>query len=146
MTVVIPGDLHPTEPGLPNHAAAPRAVEDANELVRPDFVQFIGDNVQDGTDAQFALFGDLCARLRVPWFALVGDHDAQGDPEAVRFRAHVGHPCGSVAVRVPVPAAERAGRAAGGVGERAIEFAVAPTGRYTAGTAVGPLVTSTAFC
>lgn len=99
VTVLIPGDLHLTQAGLPNHAAALRAVEDANELIRPDFVQFIGDNVQDGTDEQFDLFGDLCARLGLPWLALVGDHDAQGDPAARRFRDHVGDPCGAVAVR-----------------------------------------------
>jgi Icc protein len=95
VTVLIPGDLHLTEAGLPNHATALRAVEDANYLIRPDFVQFIGDNVQDGTDAQFDLFRDLTDRLRVPWFSLVGDHDAQGDPEAARFREHVGDTCGS---------------------------------------------------
>ncbi|MDY3555476.1 metallophosphoesterase [Gemmata sp. JC717] len=99
VTVLIPGDLHLTEAGLPNHAAAVRTVADANELIRPDFVQFIGDNVQDGTDEQFSLLSDLCARLRVPWFALVGDHDAQGDPAACRFRARVGDPCGSLSVR-----------------------------------------------
>jgi hypothetical protein len=99
VTVMIPGDLHLTEAGLPNHVAALRVVEDANELIRPYFVQFIGDNVQDGTDAQFGLLGDLCARLRVPWFALVGDHDAQGNPAAARFREHLGDPCGSHSVR-----------------------------------------------
>ncbi|QJW99865.1 metallophosphoesterase family protein [Frigoriglobus tundricola] len=99
VTVLIPGDLHLTEPGLPNHTAARRAVTDANELIRPDFVQFIGDNVEDGTDEQFALFRDLTVRLGVPWFALVGDHDAQRDSQARRFRDHVGEPCGSVTVR-----------------------------------------------
>lgn len=99
VVVVIPGDLHLTEPGLPNHKAALRAVEDANELIRPDFVQFIGDNVQDGTAEQFALFRSLAARVEAPWFALVGDHDALGDPGAARFREHVGASFGSVAVR-----------------------------------------------
>ncbi len=99
VTVLIPGDLHLTTPGQPNRAAALRAIDDANELIRPDFVQFIGDNVQDGSDEQFALFGALCARLRMPWFALVGDHDAQGDPTARRFRDRVGDPCGAVTVR-----------------------------------------------
>ena len=99
VTVLIPGDLQLTEPGLSNHAAALRAVEDAKELIRPGFVQFIGDNVQDGTHAQFDLFRDLTDRLRVPWFALVGDHDAQGDAEARQFREHVGDAHGSVAGR-----------------------------------------------
>ncbi|MBN9118104.1 MAG: metallophosphoesterase [Planctomycetes bacterium] len=99
ITVMVPGDLHLTGAGLPNHAAALRAVADANELIRPDFVQFIGDNVQDGTNEQFDLFRDLTDRLCVPWFALVGDHDAQGDPQARQFREHVGDPGGSVAAR-----------------------------------------------
>jgi predicted phosphodiesterase len=95
VTVVIPGDLHLTEPGLPNHRAALWAVDEANDLIRPDFVQFIGDNVQDGTADQFALFLELAARLRVPWYALVGDHDAQGDPGAAAFREHIADPCGA---------------------------------------------------
>jgi predicted phosphodiesterase len=96
VTVLIPGDLHLTEPGKPNHAAALRAVADANELIRPDFVQFIGDNVDDGTEEQFATFRELTDRLTVPWFALVGDHDVKGG--AGRFRSHVGEPYGSVTV------------------------------------------------
>jgi Icc protein len=99
ITFVVPGDLHLTEPGLDNHQAALWMVDEVNRLIRPDFVQFIGDNVQDATDAQFALFGELCRQLAVPWFALVGDHDAQHDPSAGRFRAHVADPVGSFASR-----------------------------------------------
>jgi len=99
VVVMIPGDLHLKEPEQPNHVAALRVMNDANELIRPDFVQFIGDNVEDGTDQQFGLFHDLVIRLGVPWFALVGDHDAQGDPQSRRFREHVGEPYGSLAVR-----------------------------------------------
>jgi predicted phosphodiesterase len=98
VTVLIPGDLHLTDAGLLNHAAALAAIADANELIEPDFVQFIGDNVDDGTGAQFVLFRDLTARLTTAWFAIVGDHDAQGDPEARSFREHVGPPTGSTAV------------------------------------------------
>ena len=39
-------DLHLTEPGLDNHRTALWMVGEVNDLVRPDFVQFIGDNVQ----------------------------------------------------------------------------------------------------
>ncbi|WP_020468011.1 metallophosphoesterase family protein [Zavarzinella formosa] len=98
VTVIIPGDLHLTEPGLPNHVAARWAIDEANDLIRPDFVQFIGDNVQDGTPGQFALFRDLTGRLTAPWFALVGDHDTAGDPAATAFREHVGAPTGSHSV------------------------------------------------
>jgi 3',5'-cyclic-AMP phosphodiesterase len=96
---VVPGDLHLTKPGLANHQAALWMVDEVNNLIRPDFVQFIGDNVQDATDAQFELFRELCSRLTVPWFALVGDHDAQRDPLAGAFCRHVGDPVGSVSLR-----------------------------------------------
>lgn len=96
---LIPGDLHLTEAGLENYRAAQWVVEQANELIRPDFVQFIGDNVQDGNDAQLHLFRQLAARLTVPWHALVGDHDVQGDAAASRFRAVVGSPIGTIALR-----------------------------------------------
>jgi len=99
VTVVIPGDLHLTEAGLDNHRVALRVVDEVNRLILPDFVQFIGDNVQDATEAQFGLFDDLRARLSVPHFALVGDHDVTNDPEASGFRARMGETFGSTAVR-----------------------------------------------
>ena len=95
VTFVVPGDLHLTEPGLDNHRAAHRVVDQVNAWIRPDFVQFIGDNVQDATEAQFRLFDELHGRLEVPHFALVGDHDVKGDPGAEGFRAHVGPTYGS---------------------------------------------------
>lgn len=98
VVVVVPGDLHLTERGLPNHNAAHWAVGEVNHRVRPDFVQFIGDNVQDASADQFALFRELTDRLRVPWYALIGDHDVKGDPTATRFREHVSDPTGSLSV------------------------------------------------
>ncbi len=86
VVVVVPGDLHLTEPGLDNHRVAHQVVDEINRLVRPDFVQFIGDNVQDATEAQFRLFDELRGRLSVPHFALVGDHDVKDDPQARGFR------------------------------------------------------------
>ncbi len=53
VVVVVPGDLHLTEPDLENVRAAHWVVGEVNGLIRPDFVQFIGDNVQDATEAQF---------------------------------------------------------------------------------------------
>lgn len=99
ITVVIPGDLHLTEAGLANHQVAEWVVEQANELIKPDFVQFIGDNVQDATAEQFELFGRLTDRLNCEWFALVGDHDVHADPRAERFRATVGPTWGSFRLR-----------------------------------------------
>jgi len=97
--VVIPGDLHLTEPHLENHRVAQWVVDDVNGLIRPDFVQFIGDNVQDATDEQFHLFNALRARLEVPHFTLVGDHDVKDDPIAAGFRRHVGAPYGAISLR-----------------------------------------------
>ncbi len=99
VTVVIPGDLHLTESGLDNHTAAQLVVAEVNGLIRPDFVQFIGDNVQDATEEQFRLFDELRDRLEVPHFALVGDHDVKDDPGAGRFRAHLGATFGATSLR-----------------------------------------------
>lgn len=99
VVVVVPGDLHLTEPGLENHRVAHRVVDEIDRLIRPDFVQFIGDNVQDATEPQFRLFDELRGRLAVPHFALVGDHDVKDDPEARGFRTHVGETFGSTVLR-----------------------------------------------
>jgi 3',5'-cyclic AMP phosphodiesterase CpdA len=93
--VVVPGDLHLTEPGLENVRVARWVVDEVNGLIRPDFVQFIGDNVQDATETQFHLFDSIRDRLRVPHFALVGDHDVKDDPSASGFRRYVGAPFGA---------------------------------------------------
>lgn len=99
VTVVIPGDLHLTDPDADNHRVALRVVDEVNGLIRPDFVQFIGDNVQDASEAQFCLFDELRGRLAVPHFALVGDHDVHDDPGAEGFRRHVGPTHGSTSLR-----------------------------------------------
>ena len=99
VTFVVPGDLHLTEAGLENHLAAFMVVDEVNDLIRPDFVMFIGDNVQDATEAQFRLFDGLRSRLQVPHHALVGDHDVKDDPEASRFRSRLGETFGSSRLR-----------------------------------------------
>jgi 3',5'-cyclic-AMP phosphodiesterase len=93
---MMPGDLHLTEPGLPNHKTAQWAVNEANEFIHPDFVQFIGDNVQDATSEQFRLFEELTARLLCPWYAIIGDHDVKGDSYATEFKKRMGNPWGSL--------------------------------------------------
>ena len=73
VVVVVPGDLHLTEPGLENHRVAQWVVDEVNRLIRPDFVQFIGDNVQDAAEAQFRLFDELrggCRSRITPWWAI----------------------------------------------------------------------------
>ncbi len=96
---VWPGDLHLTKPDLENHRTALWMADEVNSLIRPDFVQFAGDNAQDATEEQFQLFADVCSRLQSPFYALVGDHDVHHDPQAQAFRTHVGEPCGSFALR-----------------------------------------------
>lgn len=95
VSVLIPGDLHLTAAGRPNHQTALWMVEQANNFIRPDFVQFIGDNVQNGAEEEFRLFNELANQLRPPWYALVGDHDAGGESHCLRFRQYVGEPYSS---------------------------------------------------
>lgn len=99
ITFLVPGDLHLTEAGLANHQTALWMVEQANQLIRPDFVQFIGDNVQHARDDEFALFDDVRRRLTVPHHVLAGDHDVYDDPQAAGFRRCVGDPLGQHVVR-----------------------------------------------
>ena len=96
IVVIVPGDLHLTEPGLKNVEAARWVVDEANTLIRPDFVQFIGDNVQDATEDQWQLFNDIRGRLEAPHFAIIGDHDVKDDRQANGFRRHIGEPFGAM--------------------------------------------------
>ena len=73
-------------------------VDEVNGLIRPDFVQFIGDNVQDSGEAQFRLFDDIRGRLEAPHFAMIGDHDVKDDPLATGFRRYVGEPYGTTSL------------------------------------------------
>ena len=99
VTIVVPGDLHLTARERQNYETALCVVKEVNELIQPDFVQFIGDNVQDATEDQFRLFGEIAALLDVPHFALVGDHDVCRDPQATMFRHFIGDPRGSTVLR-----------------------------------------------
>jgi calcineurin-like phosphoesterase family protein len=95
---VWPGDLHFTRPDAENHRAALHLAEDINAVIKPNFVQFAGDNAQNATDEQFEMFNDLRRRLNAPSHALVGDHDVHHDPHALAYRAHVGEPYGAFSV------------------------------------------------
>jgi 3',5'-cyclic AMP phosphodiesterase CpdA len=96
VVVVVPGDLHLTEPEFDNVRVGRWVVQQVNDLIRPDFVQFIGDNVQDATEAQFRLFDEIRNALEPPHYVLVGDHDIAEDRSAPEFRRHVGVPYGSL--------------------------------------------------
>jgi hypothetical protein len=89
---VVPGDLHLTSRGLENHRVALWMVNEINDWIRPDFVQFIGDNVQHAAAEEFDVFSDLLGRLTTPHFVLIGDHDVYDDPQASRFRSRLGEP------------------------------------------------------
>ncbi len=96
---VWPGDLHLIQPDMENHRTALWMTDEMNALIRPDFVQFAGDNAQDATEEQFGLFRALCGRLKAPSYALVGDHDVHHDPQAIAYRANVGEPYGAYSLR-----------------------------------------------
>jgi Icc protein len=71
------GDLHITDGGLQNHLDLRRLVDEVNghALNRIDFVYLPGDNADDGTPEQFRIVDGEMARLKLPWFAIPGDHD-----------------------------------------------------------------------
>lgn len=96
---VVPGDLHLTKPGLDNHRTALWMVDEVNNVIRPDFVQFIGDNAQNAQEEEFQLFRGVRERLLVPSYVLVGDHDVHDDSEAEMFRRLVGETHGASSLR-----------------------------------------------
>jgi Icc protein len=87
---VWPGDLHLESEDRPNYKTALWMADEVNELIRPDFVQFAGDNVQHARDNEWALFKKVTDKLLVPWHALVGDHDAHHDPGCHAYQKNVG--------------------------------------------------------
>jgi 3',5'-cyclic AMP phosphodiesterase CpdA len=98
VTFVWPGDLHLETDDRENFKVAQWMVREVNQLIQPHFVQFAGDNVQHATEAQFDLFKQLCDELTVPWYPLVGDHDAHHDPGASAFQANVGELYGALSL------------------------------------------------
>lgn len=99
VTIVVPGDLHLTDRAQVNFSDSVQLLKEVNDLIRPDFVQFIGDNVQDATDDQFQLFHELRGSLSIPDFTLVGDHDVVHDPSGTAYRRWVGEPYGALRLR-----------------------------------------------
>jgi predicted phosphodiesterase len=90
ITFIWPGDLHLDFPDRDNHKTALWMADEANTLIKPDFVQFAGDNVQHARENEWALFREITSRLTVPWQALVGDHDAHHDPRAHSYQTNIG--------------------------------------------------------
>jgi len=89
---VWPGDLHLEFTDRPNYQTALWMVDEVNELIRPDFIQFAGDNVQHARENEWALFKNVTDKLKMPFHVLVGDHDAHHDPGCYSYQAHVGAP------------------------------------------------------
>jgi 3',5'-cyclic-AMP phosphodiesterase len=98
VTFVWPGDLHLDVAGRDNHTTALWMADEVSSLIKPDFVQFAGDNVQHARDSEWALFAEVTSRLSVPWHALVGDHDAHHDPGCHAYQARIGATYKSYAV------------------------------------------------
>ncbi|MFC0239752.1 metallophosphoesterase family protein [Rhodopseudomonas telluris] len=71
------GDLHLTDPGLPNHGDFTAIVQELNQQAKTglDFVYLPGDNADDGTRDQFALVRAGLNQLRLPYHVIPGDHD-----------------------------------------------------------------------
>ncbi|HJT80650.1 MAG TPA: metallophosphoesterase [Chthoniobacterales bacterium] len=90
VTFVWPGDLHLESADRPNYKVALWMADEVNELIRPDFVQFAGDNVQHARDNEWALFQNVTTKLKMPFHALVGDHDAHHDPGCRSYQARLG--------------------------------------------------------
>jgi Icc protein len=87
---VWPGDLHLEADDRPNYQTAQWVVNEINELIQPDFVQFAGDNVQHARDSEWELFKNVTGKLKMPFHALVGDHDAHHDPGCHAYQARLG--------------------------------------------------------
>jgi predicted phosphodiesterase len=87
---VWPGDLHLESADRPNHKTTHWMADEVNDLIKPDFVQFAGDNVQHARDAEWALFRGITDKLKMPFHALVGDHDAHHDPGCHSYQAQLG--------------------------------------------------------
>jgi len=90
VTFVWPGDLHLESADRPNYQTALWMADEVNDLIKPDFVQFAGDNVQHAREGEWELFKNVSSKLKVPFHALVGDHDAHHDPGCYSYQANLG--------------------------------------------------------
>jgi predicted phosphodiesterase len=90
--------MHLEFPDRPNYETALWMAEEVNRLVKPDFVQFAGDNVQHARDPEWELFKTVTGKLSMPWHAVVGDHDAHHDPGCHAFQANVGETYGAYTI------------------------------------------------
>jgi 3',5'-cyclic-AMP phosphodiesterase len=99
------GDLHLTQPDEQNDLDFQALVRHANANLKGqiDFAVLPGDNVEDGTEEQFALVRQTIDRLEIPLEIIPGDHDAKSgnldlyrqwlEPELWRARSVGGYRC-----------------------------------------------------
>lgn len=129
---VWPGDLHLEFEDRPNYKTALWMADEVNDLIRPDFVQFAGDNVQHAREPEWALFQNVTDKLKVPWhvgemnwsFPIPGDTLAKGEH--------------TLEVRLT--------DATDAEGSDRITFACDLSGRYNPYPMVEPIVRETKFC
>ena len=71
------GDLHMTKAGEQNHLDLAQTVNEVNQVFY-DSVSFVflpGDVADDGSRSAYAVVRGELDRLKVPWCAIIGDHD-----------------------------------------------------------------------
>jgi hypothetical protein len=136
VVVVVPGDLHLTEPDRDNARVAFQVVEEANALIRPDFVISGPDRVVVRVWSESPV---VAVNYRIDEGARSGlepsgDSDWSGPLPGDRLAK------GEHLLEVVAVAADDT------EGSHRVGFMVDPTGRYTAVPEARPVVTSTAFC
>ena len=71
------GDLHMTKAGEQNHLDLAKIVNEVNQAYS-DSISFVflpGDIADDGSRSAYAVVRGELDRLKVPWCAIIGDHD-----------------------------------------------------------------------
>ena len=71
------GDLHMTKAGEQNHLDLAKIVDEVNQAFAEtvSFVYLPGDVADDGSRSAYAIVRSELDRLKVPWCAIIGDHD-----------------------------------------------------------------------
>jgi 3',5'-cyclic-AMP phosphodiesterase len=97
------GDLHMTKAGEQNHLDLTDIVDEVNRAFAGSlsFVFLPGDVADDGSRAAYGVVRGELDRLKVPWCAIVGDHDVHEKSfanflEAMSERTHYTFTVGSV--------------------------------------------------